>query len=403
MILGIFITAGQSRLLMKWQEEKDKTIFLASFVLFRIIPWLAIFFVAGEAYRGDIPFFFGKAEGALKGGFVYRDFWSYHAPLFSYIIAVPVWIWHDPKAIGLFMVLAEAAILWLTYKTYKEKNKNALMLSVIYFLLPAGFVNTLIGGQEEVWFWGAALLMWRLTIRKPENFETGLGVLFALTLISIKITFIFFILPLLIVVKRPFRMLAAAMAIGILVIAFLYFKIGTLFLMPIQHTSQFMTPNLFSVIRPFSELVFHIDDKNSTLVNWFGLLFTVFIPALIAFKVRNKPVRDTLPDLFIITFSCMMIFQASAVGAYLIAYVMAVVFEIIDFRKKADMIIFMLINLLAVVQPFVWVYIGQPTYVSFSLLSDTAYLFEYTLQFLSVAGFFWILFKSWRHVRASVR
>lgn len=395
---AIFVIINKSELFAKWQNKGDKTVIISSFILSRFIPWVVIFVIANEDPRGDIPFFFYKAEAVIKGGFVYRDFWSYHAPLYAYIISLPVWIWYNSKAIVLFMILTEGVILWLTYDTYKARNPNALQLAVIYFLLPASFVNTLIGGQEEVWFWGIALLMWRLTLKKNENYEVGLGLLFAIALLTIKITFVLLLPAVLVMVRKPWKMLAVMAAIGLPVIALLYWKIGTLFLMPIQHTEQLMTPNLFSVSRPFIETFVHISEKKSTMVNWLGLLFTVFIPVFMAVKAKKRHISEILPGIFIACFSSMVIFQASAISAYLIAFLMTVLFEIIDIRKTWPMLILLCINVLTIAQPFVWVYLKQPAYTSFSMFSNPHFLFEYILQILNVAGFAWILYKVYQHV-----
>jgi len=396
--LGIFWVISRSELFAKWQLEKDKAIFAAGFVLLRLIPWIGIFLIINEDPRGDIPFFFYKAEAAKAGGFVYRDFWSYHAPLYAYIISIPVWIWHNSRAIVLFMVLMESAILWLTYKTYKVKSTRALQYAMIYLMLPAGFMYILVDGQEEVWFWGAALLIWRYTINHKDNYEIGVGLLFALTLLTIKVTFIFLLPAILVVVKKPIKMLLVMAAVGIPAVGFLYWQIGDLFLMPIQHTEQLMTPNLFSVSRPFVELFIHINEKKSTMINWIGLLFTVFLPAYMAFKARQRHISEILPGIFIAVFVCMMIFQASAMGAYLIAYLMAVLFDVIDIRKTWHVIVLLAVNWLTVVQPFVWVYIHQPSYTSFGMFGNLSNLFEYVLQILNVLCFIWILRKTYQNV-----
>jgi hypothetical protein len=399
--LGIIWTISRSELFAKWQLEKDKLIFLIAFITFRLIPWIGIFLVVNEDPRGDIPFFFYKAEGAKNGGFVYRDFWSYHAPLYAYIISLPVWIWHNARAIVLFMVLMETGILWLTYQTYKEKSVKALQLAVVYLMLPAAFMYILVDGQEEVWFWGAALLIWRYTIKNKENYEVGAGLLYALMLLTIKVTFIFLLPALLVVVKRPVKMLLTMAAVGIPAVGFLYWQIGDLFLMPIRHTEQLMTPNLFSVMRPWVELVFHIDEKKSTMINWFGLLFTVFVPVYMAFKARHRHVSEVLPGIFIACFVCMMIFQASAMGAYVIAYLMAALFEIIDIRKTGHIAVLLVLNWLTVVQPFVWVYIGQPAYTTPAMFGNPLLLLEYLLQIMNVLCFFWILRQTYRKVVVS--
>jgi hypothetical protein len=395
---GIIWTISRSDLFARWQAENEKLIFGLGFVFLRLIPWIGIFLIINEDPRGDIPFFFYKAEAAKKGGFVYRDFWSYHAPLYAYIISLPVWIWHNSRAIVLFMVLMESGILWLTYQTYKKRASNALQLAMIYYMLPAAFMYILVDGQEEVWFWGAALLIWRYTIKKPVDYEIGVGLLYALALLTIKVTFIFLLPALLVVVKKPVKMLLVMAAVGLPAVGFLYWQIGDLFLMPIQHTEQLMTPNLFSITRPFVETIIHINEKKSTLINWFGLLFTVFVPAYMAFKARHKHINEVLPGIFIACFVCMMIFQASAMGAYVIAYLMAVLFEVIDIRKSIHVVVLLAVNWLTVVQPFVWVYIKQPAYTSLGMFGNPSFLFEYALQILNVLCFFWILRETYRKV-----
>jgi hypothetical protein len=395
---GVFWVIGRSDLFHNWQKTNEKLVFGLSFLTLRLIPWAIIFLVINELPRGDVPFFFYKAEAAKNGGFVYRDFWSYHAPLFAYIISLPVWIWHNSRAIVLFMVLMEAGILWLTYKTFKEKSGQALQLAVLYFMLPAGFMYILVDGQEEIWFWGAALLIWRYTTKNRDNYEVGIGLLFAATLLTIKVTFIFLLPAILVMVKKPIKMLLVMAAVGLPAVALLYWQIGDLFLMPIQHTEQLMTPNLFSISRPFLEMMVHIDEKKSTMINWFGLLFTVFVPVYMAFKARHRHISEVLPGIFIACFACMMIFQASAMGAYLIAYLMAVVFEIIDIRKTWHIAVLLLVNWLTVVQPFIWVYIGQPAYTSLTMFKNLNFVFEYSLEVLNVFCFFWMLRETYRYV-----
>ena len=340
------------QLFYRWQQQKDTLALSLGFLLFRLLPWIGIFLILGEDPRGDVPFFFYKAEAAKLGGFVYRDFWSYHAPLFAYIISLPLWLWHNARVIVLLMVVMETAILWLTYRTYKSQKSNALQLTYLYWLLPAAFMYILVDGQEEVWFWGAALLMWRYTRRHPQNYEIGVGILFALALLTIKVTFIFFLFPLMIIVKKPIRLLVTMAAIGVPVLAFLYWQIGDLFLMP----------------------------------------------SYMAYRSRGRAVAELIPGLFVATFVCMMIFQASAPGAYLIAFLVTVVFELIDIKNPWHVTVLLALSWLTVVQPFVYVYNGQPSYTAFGMLGTPIYLLEYSLQVLNVACFFWILHRAYRHV-----
>jgi hypothetical protein len=94
----------------------------------------------------------------------------------------------------------------------------------------------------------------------------------------------------------------------------------------------------------------------------------------------------------------MMIFQASAPGAYIIAFLMAVVFELIDVRQARHLAILLVVSWLTVVQPFVNVYYNQPSYTQFSMFANPVFIFEYALQVLSVACYFWILKQAYQKV-----
>ncbi len=398
---AIFWTIWKSELFEKWQQQSDNVVWGIGFLLFRLLPWIGIFLVLDFEPRGDIPFFFYKAEHAVAGGFVYRDFWSYHAPAYAYLISWPLLLWYNARAIVLLMVLMESLILWFTYKAYKPLRKNALQLTYIYWLLPASFMYILVDGQEEIWFWGIGLLMWLHARKHPDHYETGLGIWFAVAMLTLKATFILFLPPLLLIVKRPLRLLGVMTAIGVPVLVFLYSMIGDKFLMPIQHTSQLMTPNLFSVTRPLIEAFVPITSGNSTILNWIGLFFTALVPSVAAWKSRQRPVHETLPGLFILSFCCMMIFQASAPGAYVIAFLVTVVFHLIDPDRWQDLAMLLLLAWLTVVQPFVNVYIGQPDYVRFDMFAQPEHLLDLTLQLLNVFCFFWILVRSWQQVTRS--
>lgn len=395
---AIFLALWQSRYFEKWQKESDVLVFWTGFMVLRLLPWIGIFVLLNFEPRGDVPFFFYKAEHAKAGDFVYRDFWSYHAPLYPYLISVPLWFWHNARAIVLLMVVMEAVILWYTYRTYKPVKKNALLLAFLYLLLPASFMYIMIDGQEEIWFWGIGLLMWRYLRAHRENYETGLGLWFALALVTLKVTFIFLLPAILLVVKKPVRMLLSMAAIGLPVVGFLYFTIGDLFLMPIRHTEQLMTPNLFSITRPLTEFFVHIDATNSTFVNWVGLFFTVLLPCLAAWKSRERHLAETLPGLFILSYCGMMIFQASAPGAYVIAFLVVVVFELVEVTRWTDIFVVTALGWLTVIQPFVNVYIGQPDYLTFSMFAEPQHLLDISLQIANVLCFVWIVVKAWKRV-----
>lgn len=389
--VGVVLLVKYKQLFIRWQQEKENVVFLSGFILFRVLPWIIVFLVANQEPRGDIPFFFGKAIHAKVGEMVYRDFWSYHAPLFPYIISIPLFIWHNAKAIVALMLLIETAILWFCYKSYRTSHNNALQLVWLYWLLPATFAYMLIGGQEDVWFSGIALLMLYHIRKKPEDYELGLGIIFSIAMIAIKASFIIFLFPLLILVKNYMKMLAVMSVIGGITVGILYYWIGDLFLMPIQHTSQLMSPNLFSISRPFIELFYQVDESNSTLINWAGLFFSILLPSLIAWKVRKLSIEQTIIPVFIACFASLIIFQPSSPGAYMIAFVLLLVFELIDTDNKTHLWMLMVLNWMTVIQPFLFVYLGQVQYTSFSYFKDPLYLLEGLTQVINVICLIWVI------------
>jgi hypothetical protein len=365
-------------------------------VVFRLLPWIVVFLIASIEPRGDIPFFFGKAIHAKVGAVVYRDFLSYHAPLFPYLISLPLFLWHNMKAIVLFMILVETAILFLTYYVYKPKKENALQLVFLYWLLPATFSYMLIGGQEDNWFSGIAVLMLYYIRKNPVHYEVGLGVIFAVAMLVTKATFVIYFLPLLLLVRKPIPFVGTVGGIGTATVCFLYYWIGDLFLMPIQHTSQIMSPNLFSISRPFIELFYHIDEQNSTLINWGGLLFSIAVPSYIAWKVRNNAIEQTLIPVFVATFASLIVFQPSSPGAYMIAFVLLLVFDVVDLENKREIFLLLLLNWMTVVQPFLYVYLGQVQYTSFTYLSNPLQLLEAMTQVVNVGCLVWVIWLSYQ-------
>ncbi len=369
----------------KWQSgSEDRWILALAFVALRLLPFIGIYVVLGHDVRNDVPFFYYKAESAFRGLFVYRDFWSYHAPLFSYIISLPLWLWNNPRVIVLFMILVESLTVVLTYFTYKKRNPNALLLACLYWMLPFTFVFVVLNGQEDIWFWLVTLLVWRHVQKKPQNYELGAGVLFAAGLLCIKATYIFFLFPLLIFVRRPLRMLAIMAVIGAIALVILYLNVGDKFLMPIRHTKELLTPNLFSVLRPFIESFVHVSERSYTLLNCVGLLLTLGTSIVVAWRYRSRSIQEVIPPLFLITFVAMTLFQPSAPGGYAVAYQLIMVFALIDPRNKWHGLLLLTFSWLLVVQPFIYVYNNSPTYTSFAVLANPILAFEYLLQVLNV-------------------
>jgi hypothetical protein len=397
-LIGFWVVKNEQFFENNSLKNHDKKILIATFVFFRLLPFAVVYVMLGLEPRNDVPFFFYKAQHAKQGLFVYRDFWSFHAPLFSYIISVPLFIWHNARSIVFLMISVEGLIVWLTYRDYKTVASNALQKAVLYWVLPGTFVFVLLNGQEDLWFWGVTLLSWQYIKKHTDDHQVGAALLFILGLLCIKITFIFMLPPLLILAKKPFK-IVAVMGLGVLSVGFLYYHVGDKFLMPIQHTATLLTPNLFSVLRPFIEIFGHIKDSQYGLANWIGLVCTVMFSSWIAYKNRHLSLRQALPLLFIITFVSMTVFQPSAPGGYAVAYLLIVLFEVIDVKNNKHLLLLFLFHVVMVVQPFVYVYNGSPSYQSFSMFSNPILIIEYLLQAVNVACYISVIVLAYHKLR----
>jgi len=114
--------------------------------MLRLVPFVIIYLVLGEEARWDVAMFYDSVQGALAGGWVYRDFDTAYSPLFPYIIALPVLIWNSGKAIILFMILVEGLVLRATMQW--SRHPESLYIAILYLLLPSPFVYSVLGVKK---------------------------------------------------------------------------------------------------------------------------------------------------------------------------------------------------------------------------------------------------------------
>lgn len=221
MVLLVFFNRAQLRSLLVRNETV--TTYLTFFLL-RLVPFLCVYVYLDQDPRSDVDFFFRKALAALNRKLVYRDFLSYHAPLFSYLISVPVMVWRSAKAIVLLMAVAEFIIAKATLQRYHSENRSAAVWFVLYYLLPLPFVAMILSSEEDLWMWGFGLLT--LALPNGRWFSLWTGILWGVAMLTIKFMLVVFLIPLFFIMPNRFQYVAGLLLVGVPSLAVLYRLVG---------------------------------------------------------------------------------------------------------------------------------------------------------------------------------
>ena len=120
-------------------QRNERVTTYVAFVLLRLVPFLCVYVLLNQEPRSDVEFFYRKAEAALQGKLVYRDFLSYHAPLFGYLISLPLLLWHNARVLILLMAVMEFIIATATLRRYRMGVDAPVVWFVLYYLLPLPF------------------------------------------------------------------------------------------------------------------------------------------------------------------------------------------------------------------------------------------------------------------------
>ena len=365
---------------------KETPFFLLSIFLFRILPFSFIYFFLNEPVHSDVGMFMDWALSAKDGKFVYRDFDSPYAPLFSYITALPLWLWNSSKALIVLMIFIEAIVLWFTYKFYK----TGFHCIIIYLLLPISFSLIILSGQEDIWMWGIAIMsLW--LYRKYKN-DFILGISIASGLLITKVLFILVIPATWLFIRDKIKFTSGLLTLGIPVLAFLIWKSEFAFLLPIQQANDPRTPNLWTVLNPFFGSIIHLGSKP---LNWIGLVSIPVSTCLVALKFKNKlSFEGFFPRIWVFTYAWMMISQQSSLANYALIYLIPLFFYFDVLENKPSKYIFYIFNFAIIVQPAIWWNIGMPIFSKPAHLLAFLPCCEYILEITIIACLIYYLRKS---------
>ncbi|GAB3906589.1 hypothetical protein GCM10028803_39160 [Larkinella knui] len=369
-----------------------------SFIGLRVIPFIIVYLIMDFAPRSDTEFFYKKAIAAFAGKMVYRDFLSYHGPLFGYLISLPLYLWYNAKILIPFMAIVEFAIVWATWRYYQSSRPDALLMAVLYFLLPMPFVAMILSSEEDIWFWGVGLIT--LAYASRAQGSLWIGIIWGLSMIVIKSMIIVLLVPLFFLVDNKFKYVLGLAIVGIPSIVILYLLMGDAFLMPLQHSGYNMTPNIVSITRPFLSGVYN--QISLTRLNTISLCITMALSSWAAIRYRHLGYRQIFPSLYVLTFGIFMLAQPSAPGFYLFMYMIVVLYEMVKIEDRSFNVQLILLNFLIVIEPIIWViYVGMLNYDDWhTVFSSGVNTADYLIQVVEVGLLLALVWRTFVHLRS---
>ncbi|CCG99572.1 hypothetical protein FAES_1562 [Fibrella aestuarina BUZ 2] len=401
-------------LLVWWQRNQliplltphERAVRWLSLVGTRLLPFLIIYVILDQEPRSDVAFFYERAVPALEGKMVYRDFLSFHAPLFTYLTVLPLLIWNNARSIILLMAIMEFIILNATFQYARRRAKydtgKALLRYVLYYLLPIPFIAIVLSSEEDIWFWGFGLLSLGLLAgglkAETRAFAYRAGLLWGLSMIVIKFMLIVLIIPLFFLIRQRLWFVLGLLTIGLPTILILYGLMGDKFLMPIQHSSYPMAPNFASVLRPVLNSLF--GTTTLTSLNWLGLLGTIGGGSWVAWRARHIGYERAFVPFFCFLFTLFMLLLPSSPGYYIFVQLAALTFFILD-DQPDHWLRMAFLNVLLTVQPIIMiVYANNAQYTNLSMLSNPVFLADYVIQVIEVILLVWLTRLSYNRLMA---
>ncbi|MGE4605447.1 MAG: hypothetical protein AAEJ52_01750, partial [Myxococcota bacterium] len=159
--LGIAVGCGvlalialRSGWLFALDPRRFDALALAALFASRFGLFALLYLVMGYTVQSDVPiWYYPQGLAALEGKVVYRDFASSYGPLFPYLIAGILSVWHSLLAIVLVAILVEwvALPIWLRVGRRWLSESETRIAAVLYILNPTVLLTSAMNGQNQVW------------------------------------------------------------------------------------------------------------------------------------------------------------------------------------------------------------------------------------------------------------
>ena len=400
LLLGLLLL--RKKYISEWLDSKNTHAVLGlGWIFTRLIPFVVIYLLANFAPTSDVNGFWDEGSKASVGQVVYRDFWSPYSPLYPYFLGIWLKLWYSPKMIVLTMALMDGLAMllsWHFFRPFQSKGEFHFK-SIIYFLLPGSLVLCIIAAQEDVWMWMFVVSAYLVRVRTLR--VSWYALILASGLLFTKAIFVLILVPLFLIEKQKVRFLVPMVIVGIISLGILYPLVGMEFLQPMDEAKVLRAPNLLSVLNP---LFFNSIGTGEKFWNWIGLFSSVGLACIAAWRLQNADFRVMLSRVWIVLYATMMVVQQSAYSNYIFLFLIPLVFYVIDWDNKTQVVLLLIFNVLCVIHPSYWWRLGMVKYLRpAGIVLKPDYLVDYLMQWaiIILTGYFvWLAFP---HKRRSGR
>ncbi|MFX1415673.1 MAG: hypothetical protein ACFFC0_02625, partial [Promethearchaeota archaeon] len=187
----VIIVVGPKILSFDRMETRTYNLLLGlAYIFTRIAPLAVLYMTGWTGWYDATHYFFPQASNVLAGQIPYLDFESHYGPYFSYLMALFVLVYNDPRVIPLALIAFDFLTLVVS-NMYVRKVFDAhgrRLFLWVYAFIPTLWFFTVRGNQDEIllaFFLTLSVLLVTMNREDAAGICMGLGFLFTKVLIAV--------------------------------------------------------------------------------------------------------------------------------------------------------------------------------------------------------------------------
>jgi len=373
---------------------------LALWMAARLVPILIVYFALGFKPESDVATcFWPQAVGAASGHMPYRDFESFFSPAFPYLLALPTFLFHDPRVLILWLSLFEAVTIHLTARLagLSDPSKQRVRLLLCAFVAPGPLLLSVIGGQEDFLLWTSGLLIWGFVARKSDLAASATGAACALLT---KATIVVPLAAFLGMSRSRVRFLSILSVVGVVTATSLWKLTGTAFLAVLSQGGNISPPQIWLLLHLLTAGAIPAGTNAISLIVVGGIVLAALG---LGARLRDVLVAEFPPfaGFWVTLFAALIILSPKSQGAYF-GYLALPLLTLVA-NDRRGLLLWLVTGALVVVEPSLFYRTGELHPAHWSQIGSMEARIDIALQFVLVGCFSFFAWYAWSVTRDSVR